>query len=449
VGVDRLEVDGRVFWRGDDGYESARRSVSWNARLPERFPEVIVQAQHERDVVAAVRHASAHGLRIGIRSGGHSWSVNSVRDGGMLLDVGRLDQVQVDAAGYRAVAGPGCKGSALAEQLGAVDRFFPSGHCRGVAIGGYLLQGGYGWNSRVLGPACESVLGLDVVTADGELVHCDEEQYPELYWAARGAGPGFFGVVTAFHLRLHDKPKVCGSSLYVYPVEVADEVFSWARSISAEIDRKVELQIVTSRAIPALGLDTPSIVIASPVFADSEHDAREALAILGTCPVLDRAIIADPFSPAELGAWYDAVMSNYPDGHRWGTDNMWTSASADELLPGLHRIIETMPPHPSHFLWLGWGPSPERQDMAYSLEDEVYLALYGSWQDPADDERYGDWARSNMEAMSKLASGVQLADENLGERPAPFATDAAMQRLDEVRDRWDPTGRFHAWQGRV
>ena len=112
-------------------------------------------------------------------------------------------------------------------------------------------------------------------------------------------------------------------------------------------------------------------------------------------------------------------------------------------------LIETMPPHPSHFLWLNWGPSPTRQDMAYSLEAEIYLALYTVWQDPADDEKYGDWARSNMAAMSHLASGIQLADENLGQRPARFATDESMARLDKVRAVYDPAGRFHTWMGRA
>jgi len=156
-----------------------------------------------------------------------------------------------------------------------------------------------------------------------------------------------------------------------------------------------------------------------------------------------------PYAPTNLPTWYDAVMSNYLNDHRYAADNMWTSASTAELLPGVRNILETMPPHPSHFLWLNWGPSPARQDMAYSLEDEVYLALYAGWSDAADDEKYGDWARSNMSAMSHLATGIQLADENLGARPARFATDAAMARLDAVRAQYDPEGRFYAWMGRT
>ncbi|SPX99101.1 FAD-binding oxidoreductase [Mycolicibacterium chubuense] len=441
--------DGRHFFRGDDGYEQARAQTVWNARTPERYPDVVVQAADADEVVAAVRYAARHDMRIGVRSGGHSWAGNHVRDGGMLLDVSRLDDCVIDTDTRTAVVGPGMGGSVLAGLLDRQGLFFPAGHCKGVRIGGYLLQGGYGWNSRALGPACESVLGLDVVTADGERLHVDAEHHPDLYWAARGSGPGFFALVVAFHLRLYPRPPVCGSSLYVYPMACAEEIYPWARAISAEVDRRVELQIVASRAVPGAGIDTPSIVLASPVFADSEAEATAALALLETCPVRDRASIAVPYAPSDLDTWYAGVMSNYPTGYRYGTDNMWTSATAEELMPGIRRILETMPPHPAHFLWLNWGPSPQRQDMAYSLEDEIYLALYGVWRDAADDEAHGDWARSNLATMEHLQTGVQLADENLGRRPAPFATDAAMAELDRVRSVYDPAGRFHSWMGRV
>jgi len=439
---------GRYFQRSDADYEAARAATVWNARLPDRFPDLIVQARDADDVVAAIRHAKQHGLTVGMRSGGHSWAANHVRDGGMLIDISRLDDCRIDPDRMVAVVGPGKGGSVLAAELDALGLFFPVGHCKGVCIGGYLLQGGYGWNSRVLGPACESVIGVEVVTADGERRYCDADNDPELYWAARGSGPGFFAVVTAFHLRLYPRPGVTGSSLYIYPVEYADEIFSWARSISAEVDRRVELQIVTSREVPGAGLNTPGIVMASPVFADDETEAADALKLLGTCPVREKALVAVPFAPLDLAGWYDAVMTNYPSGHRYATDNMWTSASAEALLPGIRRIIDTMPPHPAHFLWLNWGPSPQRQDMAYSLEDEIYLALYTAWQAESDDERYHDWARSNMAAMSELATGVQLADENLGERPAPFVSDEALTRLDRIRAHYDPEGRFHSWMGR-
>ena len=131
---------------------------------------------------------------------------------------------------------------------------------------------------------CESVLGLEVVTADGEQIYCDPENHPDLYWAARGSGPGFFGVVTSFKLRIHPRPAVLGTCLYLYPIELVDEVYSWGRSISPEIDDRVELQILASRSFPGAGLDHPGIAIASPVFADSEEEAAKALAVAEHLP---------------------------------------------------------------------------------------------------------------------------------------------------------------------
>lgn len=439
----------RNYFRGAAGYETARRATVWNGLVPERFPDVIVQARDTDDVVAALRYARANGHHVGVRSGGHSWAASHLRDGGVLLDVSRLDHCTVDADRMTADVGPGKFASVFAAELDSEGLFFPAGHCEGLCVGGYLLQGGYGWNSKVLGPACESVLALDVVTADGEQIRCDDQNHPDLYWAARGAGPGFFGVVTSFTVRVHPRPAVLGTCLYLYPIELADEVFSWGRSISPEIDDRVELQILTTRSLPTAGLDHPVIAIASPVFAESDEEAMKALAVLGTCPVADQAIINLPYAPTTLANWYAAIMNNYPKGHRYIADNMWTSASAEELLPGIRNIIDTMPPHPSHFLLTGWNPSPERADMVYGLEDEIYLALYTVWQDRADDERYRGWARSNMAAMSHLASGIALADENLGRRPARFITDANMTRLDKVRSTYDPDGRFHSWMGRL
>lgn len=417
--------------------------------MPERFPDVIVQADDVDDVVTAVRHAASSGHRVGVRSGGHSWAGSHLRDAGLLLDVSRLDHCDVDADRMVAIVGPGKVGSELAKELEKQNLFFPAGHCEGICIGGYLLQGGYGWNSKVVGPACESVIGIDVVTADGERLYCDSDNNADLYWAARGSGPGFFAVVTSFHLRLHPKPPICGSCLYIYPVDVLDEVFTWARSISPQIDERVELQIITSKNLPALGLDQPSIVVSSPAFAETEEEARQALEILGTCPAVDRAIINLPYATTDLTGWYGAIMSNYPDGHRYSADNMWTSAPASDLLPGIRRIIETMPPPPSHFLMFNWNPKASRKELFYGLEDEINLALYAVWDDPADDERCLDWPKSNMAAMAHLSSGIGLADENLGRRSAKFATDENMTRLDRVRAKYDPDGLFHSWMGRA
>lgn len=440
-----IAYDGTILKRGEEDYEQARRAAVWNARTPERYPDVIVLAETESDVIRAVGQARDEELRIGVRSGGHSWAGNHVREGGMLLDLSRLASAEVDVEAMSAAVGPGCRGDELLERLGGHDLFFPAGHCPGVGLGGYLLQGGYGWNGRVHGPACMSVEAIDVVLADGTPIRADAHENSDLLWAARGAGPGFFGVVTRFHLRLTRKPKVVANGVFLYPIELLEDVFRWAAEVGPKIARTMELMVFIHRTEEG----ELEIAVTGPVLVDSEEQAAEALSVLRTCPVLDRAKLAAGHVPGEMADLYAGAHAAYPDGHRYVADNMWTHAPVSELLPGLRRIAETMPPAPSHMLWMNWGPgtspAPTRPDMAYSVEDDTYIALYGVWQDPSEDLANVAWATDRMREMQPLASGIQLADENLGNRAATFLTDANMGRLDQVRAKYDPDGRFHSW----
>src|ERR1700754_3799007 len=88
---------GRHFFRSDDGYEAARRGTVWNQRVPDRYPELIVQAVDNDDIVSGLRYAKANGLKVNIRSGGHSWAANHLRDGAVLLDVSRINHATIDA----------------------------------------------------------------------------------------------------------------------------------------------------------------------------------------------------------------------------------------------------------------------------------------------------------------------------------------------------------------
>jgi FAD/FMN-containing dehydrogenase len=438
------QFDGAVLRRGEDRYEEARRDAVWNARTPPRFPDLIVQAESAGDLVAAVRLAQAEGMKIGVRSGGHSWAGNHVRDGGMLLDVSRLDAVSIDTGAMTATVGPGCRGDELLAALAERDLFFPAGHCPGVALGGYLLQGGFGWNGRVHGPACMSVEAIDVVTAAGEMVRAEAGHHPDLYWAARGAGPGFFGAVARFHLRLYPRPKHVANGVFLYPIDCLEQVFRWASEIGPRVARTMELMVVVHRDAEG----ELEIAVTGPVLAGSAGEAAEALALLETCPVRERAKLAFPNAEVQLTDLYAAVHEAYPDGYRYAVDNIWTHAPIEELLPGLRRIAETMPAAPSHMLWMNWGPSPARPEMAYSVEDDTYIALYGVWEDASNDDANVAWAGERMSEMEHLSSGIQLADENLGRRPARFVRDENLARLDRVRAVYDPEGLFHPWMGR-
>ena len=175
---------------GAKRYAAARPGVGriFNARRPDRFPAAVLLAADDHDVMEGVRLAAERGWRVSVRSGGHSWAAWSLRDDALLIDLARLRDISYCPATGVVAAGPAVPGGLeLAPFLARRGRAFPAGHCASVGLGGYLLQGGQGWNGRSRGWACQSVTGLDVVTADGRLVHADAEQHPDLLFRPGGA----------------------------------------------------------------------------------------------------------------------------------------------------------------------------------------------------------------------------------------------------------------------
>lgn len=431
-----------TFEVGEAGYEAARRATCRNLNLPDLYPDMIVRAAVAEDVVTAVGIAKDNGWKIGIRSGGHSWSCNHVRQGGLLLDLSRLDEVSVSPDSLTAVVGPGCRSNDLDSLLEQHDLFFPVGHCVGVGLGGYLLQGGFGWNSRAVGMACESVRGLDYVDGDGVARHASADENAGVFWAARGSGPGFPGIVTRFHLELRPRPAVIGGRLAIYPHESLEDILRWAHDVGPSVPTSVEFMFVVSQRLPMTG--GPGIVVITAAFAETLEQAQNDLAFLDSRP--QGAGEVPPFRQMTLQDLTSETMAFLPEDHFHVVDNMWTHATADELLPGMTHLLEGLPDVPSHFIWMNWSPRLERSDMAYSLEDEFYVALYGLWADPAAEDAVTSWVMDGMAELEPHSSGIQLADENLVRRSAPFMADANRERLEQIRAEVDPGGRFHSYR---
>ncbi len=441
-----LKFDGKVLHKIDPGFDAAVQATLFNQHNQGRKPEMMLQPKHRDDVIAAIRFAKAEGMRVSICSGGHSWSANHLRDGGLLLDMSQFNSYEINRDEMLAKAGPGVGGSVLLTALMKQGLSFPAGHCKGVCLGGYLLQGGFAWNGRKLGMACESVLGLDIVTAEGEFVHASATENADLYWAARGSGGGFFGVVVQFYLRLHPCPKYVGMMLHAFDIKHLEAVFHWAYEVGPGVPASVELQLLMSRK--TLGFFGPGIEVAAPIFADSKEELEEATAILHHSPIKNKAFYCSRFWQMPISLMYYFAMTHYPDQHHWGVDNMWTGASADELIPFLKGIADTLPPPPAHVLWLNWQAPQRNTEMAFSMEDKVYIALYGGWKSAKDTPKYENWATDWMRKMAPLASGIQLADEGLHKRPARFVSDQHLRRLDLIRSERDAGNLFHSWHSR-
>lgn len=441
------QFDGRLVRRGDDGFEDARIGRVFNLRRPDRQPAAVLFAANEADVVAGVQLAIEEGWQVSIRSGGHSWAAWSVRDEALLIDLGDLAEMAYDAATGIATASPSTKGGqVLAPYLASLGRFFPGGHCPTVGIGGFLLQGGQGWDARGLGWAAEWVEAVDVVTADGLLVRADTTQHSDLYWAARGAGPSFPGIVTRFHLRTRPAPGYLAESILLFALDDYDDVFGWLHEMHHGVDPRVE--IVTISATPPFPIPGHEhitghvIAVTGVALVDTADEAAEVLAPFADCPLLDRtlmSVLCEPVTFDDLRA--RQIMAN-PEGHRYRVDNAWITGSAADVVPAIKPAYTTLPTPQAFTIWFSMAPLRELPDMAFDLQSEIYLATYVVSSDPDLDGPIRDWVDATMSHMQPVTAGQYLGDSDFTNRQVRFMSDEHYARLQQVRANWDPDGRF-------
>lgn len=441
-----LHVQGRVIERTNKDFDSIAMGTLFNKIHPGRMPDAIVEPTSVQDIIATIKYAQARKKKVTVCSGGHSWSANHLRNDSILIKMSKFDSYEINAKEMTARAGPAVGGSTLLSALYKQKLFFPAGHCKGVCIGGYLLQGGYGWNGRKIGMACENVIGMDIVTADGEFVHASETENADLFWAARGSGAGFFGVVVSFTLKLSVLPPYRGTILHNFSIKHLEDVYRWAYEVGSTVPNAVEFQMILSKNM--MNFLGPGIEAIAPIFADTKDEYHEAMQFMKNSPIKKKALLRTPPLDPGINFMYKTAMSHYPENRYWGVDNMWTHAGIDDLIPYMKEIAETLPPPPSHVLWLNWHPNTARQDMVYSNEDNIYIALYSTWKSATETAKYGDWATNMMKKMSHLATGIQLADEGLHKRAAPFLSNENMKKLQAIRAERDPKGMFHEWHSK-
>jgi FAD/FMN-containing dehydrogenase len=448
-----MDIRGRLHLRGDEGYEQARVGRIFNARKPDRYPAAILEVADVDDVVAGVRLAAERGWQVSVRSGGHSWAAWSVHEDALMLDLKALRSIDYDDVTGIVSAGPATIGSLeLAPYIAERGRAFPGGHCATVGIGGFLLQGGQGWNGRLMGWACESVVAVDVVTAEGELLRCDATQNSDLYWAARGSGPGFPAVVVRFHLQTYEKAAVMWQDTWTFDLDDAEAVVHWLHEVLPRLDRRVEPVMAATR-LPDVplhdGVAHPGgtvLLLHTTCMADSAEEAQLLISQgLGECPVLGRELghVNGPTSIAEES---DAQIGQNPEGYRYAVDCAWTNADADTLAPMLLDIWRSLDTTHSFSIWYGWNPVRELPDMAFSVEGNVYVATYLIYPDAADDEKYRSRVHEKTAAIAADGGvGVYLGDTDFTRRTDRFLSDENFGRLQAIRAVRDPYSRIASY----
>jgi FAD/FMN-containing dehydrogenase len=435
---------GALLRPGEEGYDEARRV--WNGAV-DRRPALIARCAGADDVALAVRFARERDLPASVRGGGHAVAGHAVVDGGVMIDLSLMKAVRVDPGGRTARAAGGVLLGELdraTQQFGLVT---PSGIVSYTGIGGLTLGGGLGYTMRRFGLTVDNLLGVDLVTADGEAVHVDAWTEPELFWGLRGGG-GNFGVATAFTYRLHQLgPMVLGGPVF-WALEDAAEVLGAVRELapSAPDELGIVLFLRLAPPNPALPPELPG----TPVLGLNLVWAGDPAA--GRAAVAPWRRIGRPLADLVRPAPYLFVQSSLDAGNPHGLHYYWRSQRVPDLteavvdrLAGLAGSITSPLSYVAGFAMGGAVTRVDGDATAVGEREAGYeLSIVAAWPPPdPSPERHVAWVRGGSEALSPYRTGVFshfLSDE--GPAGVEDAYGDRLKRLTALKDRWDPANVF-------
>lgn len=419
-----------ILGPGDDGYE-ARRHV-WNGMI-DRRPGVIVRPSTADEVADIVRFAATVNLPLAVRCGGHSFPGFSTCDGGIVLDLTRMNQIAIDPSARVAEVG----GGAL---LGDLDRagapfglVTPAGLVSHTGAGGLTLGGGMGWTSRRLGLTIDSMLSAELVTADGRIVEVTPQSDPDLFWGLRGGG-GNFGVVTRFRFRMHPLGPITVGT-WAYPTARATEVLRELADLAAQAPRS-QTTVVN--------------VTQTGVTVSAFHSGEDGL---GKASVAPFGNLAGPGQGGWVDTDYVTLQSRSDEtlcgGRRYYGKGGFMGSPGGALADCAAELGRTGPtPHSEvYMIQLGGAVVDIAEDAtAYSgRSGGFYWIVQPIWDDPQDDVRCLRWGKeggARMAALSLAGNYLNEQGEVSREQTMLAYGQAKYDRLARLKARVDPGNLF-------
>jgi FAD/FMN-containing dehydrogenase len=455
-GIARLSPDDvaafRAGFRGalvtpSDGAYDEQRAI-WNAMI-DRRPGLIARCTGTADVVAAVKLARAHGLLSSVRGGGHNIAGLAIADGGLVIDLSAMRGVFVDPSARTVRAQAGCT-------LGDVDRETQLhgqaavlGFVSMTGIAGLTTGGGFGYLSRRHGWTCDTLVELEVVTAEGTVVRASDTENAELFWCLRGGG-GNFGIVTSFEYRTFPVGPTVLGGMVVWPAEDAPAVLEMYRELTASAPRELTLVALMRIAPPAPWL--PKQIHGEPIIGvlachtgriEEGEKLLAPLRQLGT-PAAD---IVMPRPYTQMQSLLDATQ---PKGRRYYWKSEYLARLEPELLAGYReQAARIRSPHSAVILFQLGGAIADRpadHSPAGNRDASFVLNITGSWESAADDAVNVAWARDAWSALRRFSTGgvyMNFLTEDEGADRIEAAYGAAMYaRLAALKAKYDPTNLF-------
>jgi FAD/FMN-containing dehydrogenase len=429
----------------DDDYESARRTFNG---MIDRHPVLIAQCRTTEDVVAAVRAARAGGLPVAVRGGGHSVAGHGVADGALVVDLREMRRVEVDPVRRIARAQGGALWEDVDRATTAHGLATTGGTFIDTGIGGLTLTGGIGFLMGTSGFTCDTVVGAEVVLAEGSVVRAGTGGDPELLWALRGGG-GNFGVVTVFEYACQEVGPMQLGRLTV-PIEHARAALSAAAGLARDMPDELNLFVVgptydvPDDVEPDPSRD-PQVVLLGLAHQGSPEAADAAIASLRTLPGISGGF--RPVTYAELQARNGILpfgLRHYWKGH-------FVRDLEESAIEAVATAMAQVPPGSSFMLLeaiTGRARVEPDGGAAFGQRGARWnVSALGVWEQPAGDAENIAWVRRTADALRPSSySGAGYGNYGSADEPAErirasFGPDR-FARLVAAKRRYDPDNVF-------
>lgn len=432
------QITGSVLGPEDVGYDAAR---GVHNGLIDRRPALIVRCRTTNDVVVALTLARRAGLEVSIRGGGHNVAGRAVTDGGLTIDLAEMKAIAIDPGQSTATAEGGVNWGELNDAAAEHGLAVTGGAVSGTGIAGYTLGGGLGWLMAKYGLAADNLLAVELVTAEGDILHVDATSHPDLFWALRGGG-GNFGVATSFTYRLHPVQTVVGG-LIAHPIDAAPELLRFYREAVADSSDDLTVFAGLVHAPDGSGTKLAALVVFHAGDADEAERELEPFKAWGSPLLVDVGPMPYPVMNTILDAGFPAGSLNY-----WLSS--FTRGLPDELIDITVERFATVPSPMTAILLEHFHGAVTRvgvTETAVPHRDHGWNLLIPSvWTDPGDTDTNVRWTRDTFAAMQPHFSRGRWLNY-LGDDQAEDAIRAAYgpnyQRLREVKRRYDPDNLFH------
>lgn len=394
----RDRMRGDVIGPDGDGYDACR--TLWNTMI-DRRPTRIARCLGAADVMAAVGFAREFDLLCSVRGGGHNVAGKAVADDTLMIDLSPMQNIRVDPSRERARVGAGCLWSAVDAETQAFGLATTGGTVSHTGVAGLTLGGGIGWLGSMYGLTCDNLVSVDLVTASGEYLRVDADEYPDLFWALRGGG-GNFGVATSFEFRLHPVGPMIYAGLFAWPVKSARDVLRAYRDFVAEAP-----EALTVFAGFISSPEGEPLVALIPGWFGPIGEGESAVAPLRKLqPALD-AVQEIP---------YIAQQQLFDQAAGPGMPRYWKSGYVTDLSDSLIDVLieqnEKRPtPESPQLLFRMHGKMNEIPVSATAFpqrRDGWDYDVIAQWTEPQQAEPCIAWARETWDAVSPHTDGVYI-----------------------------------------